>query len=119
MAMKKKRKGLLLKSKIILFIVAAIACALGIYYFGVGWMAALASSIFLIPQTWKTLRSKDTSGVSFLSNLILLFAVSCWALHGIKIHDTPMIIANLISFVCVFTIFSTLIWREFARERKE
>ncbi len=65
----------------------------------VSWLAVILSSIQLIPQTIKSLKTKETKDVSLFTFLIIMGASSSWIIHGIYRSDIAIIIANTIAFI--------------------
>ncbi len=65
----------------------------------VGLAAASCTTISFIPQAIKTIRSRDTTGISL--GMYLLFAIGTllWLLYGIGSNDIPIIIANSVTLV--------------------
>lgn len=70
----------------------------------VGYMAAALGTICWIPQAWKAWSTRDTSGISLISNLLFLTTVSLWLLYGLLVTDWPIIIANIFAVIAVTTI---------------
>jgi MtN3 and saliva related transmembrane protein len=62
-----------------------------------GFAAAFGTTASFIPQAVKTIRTKDTSGISLV--MYMLFTTGCllWLLFGIFTNNTPIIIANAIT----------------------
>lgn len=57
-----------------------------------GWIATILFSIMIIPQMIKTLKSKDTHGVSLLLFVIFLIANIIALTYAIMISQSPLII---------------------------
>jgi MtN3 and saliva related transmembrane protein len=70
----------------------------------ISWFAVIMSSIQLIPQTMKALKTKETKDISLLTFVIIMAASGSWIIHGIAKHDTAIIVANTIAFVSATTI---------------
>ncbi|WP_438992118.1 SemiSWEET family sugar transporter [Lentibacter sp.] len=70
----------------------------------VGYLAALLGTVCWIPQAWKAWSTRDTSGISLLSNMLFLTTVSLWLLYGLLVADWPIIIANTFAVLAVLTI---------------
>ncbi len=62
-----------------------------------GWTATILFSIMIVPQMIKTLRSKDTRGVSFVLFLIFLIANIIALIYAILIGEQPLIIKYVIA----------------------
>ena len=57
-----------------------------------GWIATFLFSIMIIPQMIKTVKSKDTNGVSLLLFIIFLVANIIALTYAILISQSPLII---------------------------
>ncbi len=64
-----------------------------------GWIATFLFSIMIIPQMIKTLKSKDTNGVSLLLFIIFLIANIIALTYAIMISQSPLIIKYAIAIV--------------------
>ena len=68
-----------------------------------GWTATFLFSIMIIPQIIKTVKSKDTKGVSLLLFVIYLIANIIAIVYAFMISQPPLIIKYSIAIVT--TIF--------------
>lgn len=64
-----------------------------------GWIATTLFSIMIIPQMIKTIRSKDTNGVSLFLFIIFLIANIIALTYAILISQKPLIIKYAIAIV--------------------
>ncbi len=64
-----------------------------------GWIATFLFSIMVIPQIIKTIRLKDTNGVSLLSYIIFLTANIIALIYAIMISQPPLIIKYIIAII--------------------
>lgn len=78
----------------------------------VGMAAATLTTVAFFPQAYKTLRSRDTTGLSLTMYLMLITGVSLWLLYGLIIWSWPLIIANAIVLVPQAAIVTLLIRRQ-------
>ena len=69
-----------------------------------GYMAALLTTVAFVPQAVKTIRSRDTSGISLSMYVIFTAGVGCWFGYGLYLDSWPMIVANIITFALSVTI---------------
>jgi MtN3 and saliva related transmembrane protein len=70
----------------------------------VGLVAALFTTVSLLPQlikVWKTKSTKDISGGMFL---FFCSGVFLWFIYGIFVNDFPIIIANSLAFIQALVI---------------
>ncbi|MCV2893461.1 SemiSWEET family sugar transporter [Lentibacter sp. XHP0401] len=70
----------------------------------VGYLAATLGTVCWIPQAWKAWSTRDTSGISLVSNLLFLTTVSLWLLYGLMVTDWPIIAANICAIIAVTVI---------------
>ena len=73
------------------------------------WMGALAATcttLSFVPQAVKTIRTRDTSGISLWMYLIFTFGIACWFGYGFFLNSWPMIISNAVTFVLAVTILA-------------
>ena len=72
-----------------------------------GWMgyaAATCTTLSFIPQAVKTIRSRDTSGISLWMYVAFTFGIACWFGYGVSLQSWPMIVSNAITFLLSSTI---------------
>jgi MtN3 and saliva related transmembrane protein len=65
-----------------------------------GLAAGTLTSIAAIPQLVKTLRTRHARDISVWQPLLLAIGVALWLIYGILIHDTPLILANIVPLAC-------------------
>ena len=61
----------------------------------VGSIAGILTTLALIPQVIKVLKSKETSSISLCMYSMQVLGMFLWLVHGTIIHDMALIIANL------------------------
>lgn len=71
----------------------------------IGYIAAFCTTVAFIPQALKVYKTKRTKDLSLGMFSIFSFGVFCWFLYGVHIEDTPVIVANTITFILAFYIF--------------
>lgn len=64
-----------------------------------GWIATILFSIMLIPQIVKTIKTKDTSGVSLLLFIIYLIANIFALIYAMMIYQAPLILKYAIAII--------------------
>jgi MtN3 and saliva related transmembrane protein len=69
-----------------------------------GYFAALLTTLSFLPQTIKTIKEKNTEGISLLMYSMFTAGVFLWLLYGLLMRDFPIIVANGITFVLALTI---------------
>jgi len=65
-----------------------------------GLVAGTLTSIAAIPQLVKTLRTRHARDISIWQPLLLALGVALWLIYGILIHDTPLVLANIVPLIC-------------------
>lgn len=62
-----------------------------------GYVAAVLTTASFFPQALKTLRTRDTSGISLGMYVMFTSGVVVWALFGLISGDGPVLVSNLIT----------------------
>lgn len=69
-----------------------------------GYAAAVLTTIAFVPQAVKTIRSRDTSGISLGMYVIFTVGIGFWFAYGVALGSWPMILANITTFALAATI---------------
>jgi MtN3 and saliva related transmembrane protein len=69
-----------------------------------GFVAAALTTLSFVPQAVKTIRSKQTNGLSLLMYLTFTVGIGFWLAYGIYLMSWPMIIANIVTLALSLTI---------------
>ena len=69
-----------------------------------GVVAATCTTLSFVPQAAKTIRTRDTSGISLWMYLVFTVGIGFWFGYGIVLDSWPMIISNAITFLLSATI---------------
>ena len=69
-----------------------------------GYIAAFCTAVSFLPQAIKTIKTKDTNGLSLLTYLFLFFGSLSWFIYGIVLTDVPLVSTNFLT-----TIFTGII----------
>ena len=64
-----------------------------------GYFAALLTTLAFLPQLIKTLKTKKAEDVSLITLIMFLTGLLSWIVYGYKISSTPILIANIITFI--------------------
>jgi len=75
-----------------------------------GWIATILFSLMLIPQIIKTIRTKDTSGVSLSLFIIYLVANIIAFTYAFLIRQDPLLIKYFIAAITAITYISIFIY---------
>jgi len=71
----------------------------------IGSVAAVCSTASFLPQAVRTIKTKNTEGISLEMYSILILGVGLWLTYGILIKSLPIILANAITLILTSTIF--------------
>jgi MtN3 and saliva related transmembrane protein len=69
-----------------------------------GYAAAALTTSAFAPQTFKTIRSRDTQGISLWMYVIFTTGIMLWLMYGIVERSWPLILANAITLPLAATI---------------
>ena len=69
-----------------------------------GYVGATLTTLAFLPQAVKTIRNKDTRGISLGMYVVFTVGVAFWLGYGIVLHSWPMIVSNIITFALSATI---------------
>ncbi len=64
-----------------------------------GFLAGTLTTAALVPQVWRTWRTKDVSGISLRMYGIFTTGIAVWLVYGVLLGETPMMLANSVSLV--------------------
>lgn len=65
----------------------------------VGYVAAVFTTISVLPQVIKTMKSKETKDISFGMYTFLIIGMLLWFVYGLLLEKNPIIYANGISLI--------------------
>ena len=71
------------------------------------WLGAIAATLTtasFVPQAMKTIRTRDTGGISLGMYVAFTIGVAFWFGYGLVLQSWPMIVSNAITFVLATTI---------------
>lgn len=81
----------------------------------VGAVAATLTTTAFFPQAVKTIRSRDTSGLSLTMYALLLSGVALWLVYGIILGSWPLIVANAVVLVPQSLVMVILLRKQSAK----
>ena len=82
--------------------------SLNIEFFG--YFAAILTTAAFLPQLIKTLKTKKADDVSLITLIMFICGVGSWIIYGYKISSSPILIANIITFILNFLILITKLY---------
>ena len=81
-----------------------------------GLVATTFTTSSFIPQVWTTWRTKDVSGISLPTYIIITIGLFLWLLYGIFKSDMPLIVANAV--MVLLTAAITVMKLRYGKEAK-
>jgi MtN3 and saliva related transmembrane protein len=66
-----------------------------------------------VPQVWRTWKTRDVSGISLPTYVIITIGLALWLVYGLLKNDLPLIVAN--SLMVVLTSAITVMKLRFGR----
>ena len=69
-----------------------------------GFLAASLTTFSFLPQAVKTIKTKDTSGISLVMYSMFTLGILGWLIYGFLKQDIPLFLANLVTFILASTI---------------
>ncbi len=81
-----------------------------------GYIAATLTTVSFLPQVIKTVKTRDTSGISLYMYVFFILGLILWFIYGLKIKSMPIILANLFTgLMAMIILFYKLIELKNAR----
>ena len=65
----------------------------------IGLLAAFSTTISFLPQAVKTIRTKNTSGISLSMYAVFTTGTLLWLIYGIMLPSFPVALANGVTFI--------------------
>lgn len=72
----------------------------------IGYVGAFLTTVSFIPQAVKTIRTRDTSGISLGMYAVFTVGVGCWLGYGLALGSWPMILSNIVTLALSSTILA-------------
>jgi len=76
----------------------------------IGYVAATLTTIALLPQVIKIIKTKDTKNLSLYMYIVFVIGISLWLVYGILITNYALIFANAVTIVLGAIILSFKIY---------
>lgn len=70
----------------------------------IGVIAAFLTTLALIPQVIKVVKTKKTEGISVVMYIMQVSGILLWAIHGYMIGDIAVLVANIVTFILASTV---------------
>ena len=71
-----------------------------------GAAAATLTTLSFVPQAVKTIRTRETHGISLLMYVAFTIGVALWFCYGVALGSWPMIASNAVTFVLASVILA-------------
>jgi MtN3 and saliva related transmembrane protein len=84
----------------------------------IGYIAAFLTTFAFLPQAIKTIRTRDTAGVSLLMYASMTVGIVFWLLHGIHLGDYALIGANSVTLFLALPILIIVASNTLAEKRR-
>jgi len=65
----------------------------------IGLAAAFCTTVSFLPQAFKTIRTKNTEGISLSMYVVFTTGTFLWLLYGVMAHSLPVTAANAVTFL--------------------
>lgn len=79
----------------------------------IGYIGGLCTAFCFMPQTLKTIWSRNVQGLSLVSYILYCIGILSWVLYGIYVHSVQMVVFNSISlFFAGYILIMILIYRK-------
>ena len=70
----------------------------------IGLLAAFSTTVSFLPQAVKTIRTKNTSGISLSMYAVFTTGTLLWLIYGIMLPSFPVALANGVTFILALII---------------
>jgi MtN3 and saliva related transmembrane protein len=64
-----------------------------------GLVATAFTTSSFVPQVWRTWKTRDVSGISLPTYVIITVGLALWLVYGLLKDDLPLIVANAMMVV--------------------
>ena len=71
-----------------------------------GYVAGTLTTVSLLPQVWRTFRTRDVSGISLRMYSIFTLGIAIWLAYGIVLGEVPMMVANSTSLLLALCVLA-------------
>lgn len=63
----------------------------------IGLTAAALTTLSLLPQVWRSYKTRDTRGISLGMYVAYTVGIALWLVYGLLIHDLVVTLANAVT----------------------
>jgi MtN3 and saliva related transmembrane protein len=72
----------------------------------VGFIAAALTTFSFIPQAIRTIRTKETHGISLGMYVMFTVGIAFWLAYGLVLMSWPMILSNIVTLMLSGTVLA-------------
>jgi MtN3 and saliva related transmembrane protein len=72
----------------------------------IGFVAATLTTLSFVPQAVRTIRTRDTRGISLWMYVMFTVGLACWLAYGFVLMSWPMILSNIVTLLLSLTILT-------------
>jgi len=72
----------------------------------IGVLAAILTTLCLVPQALKIAREREARAISLPSTMLSVLGVLLWLVYGVAIADAPLIGSSAVTFAITATILA-------------
>lgn len=65
----------------------------------IGLVAGILTGISFIPQSIKTIRTKNTKSISLITYVLYTLGVTLWIIYGLVVGDIAVFLTNIVTIV--------------------
>lgn len=65
----------------------------------IGYIAAAFGTALMLPQVYKSYRTKRVNDISFVMLIVYILNCTSWEIYGILINSKPVIICNFLALI--------------------
>ncbi len=84
----------------------------------IGNIAAILTTTSFLPQAIKTIKTKNTAGLSLPMYLLFVLGVTLWLIYGLLNKQIPIILGNSITLLLAGVILGFMIKEQLANKIK-
>jgi MtN3 and saliva related transmembrane protein len=72
----------------------------------IGYLAAFFGTILMLPQVFKTYRTRHVADISLV--MLVVYTINCilWGVYGYFLHSSPMLLCNGFALIIGFLMLS-------------
>lgn len=80
----------------------------------IGGIAAALTTLAFFPQALRTIRTRETAGLSAGTYLLFSTGIAIWLVYGLLIGSWPLIVGNAVTLVPQLAILAILLGKKSA-----